>query len=78
MWLRNVEKLDGPQLQVRVGEMRDWLHELPLENIEDGFRVNSWGWCGRVDEVDNYLFTNAIWFQNTEDLLAFKLKFGIG
>ena len=63
------EKLRSSEISLRVHEMRGWL----CNSVDSG----GFGWIGRFTTIDYYSFSNAIWFKHEQDLLAFKIRFGI-
>lgn len=68
-WLLYIENISVVDLPIRYAEMLEWLDSLGCENYI---------WSKRVMEINDRLYPCTIWFKEEEDLLAFKLRWGIG
>lgn len=72
-WLLNKEKMSGKDILQFTFNVHSWLYD----NIYDEKSPNM-NWTGGTTYIDGLRFYNLIWFRRAEDLVAFKLKFGIG
>jgi len=68
-WLLYMENISAVNLPQRYTEMLEWLDTLGRENYI---------WNKRVMEINDRLYPCTIWFKEEADLLAFKLRWGIG
>ena len=75
-WLIHREKLNGRQILTRTFEMQDWLSD----NVRDKGSpyCNNYNWASISTNIDGLLFANYLWFRHEVDLLAFRLRWGIG
>jgi hypothetical protein len=67
--LQQVHKLSGRTLLIKVREIQGWLKECVLD---EDYRFSNM----EIEESGN-VYKKFIYFKNKEDLVAFKLKFGI-
>lgn len=77
-WLVHKQKLSGDDIFHLTREMHDWCVDNVAGKHALGFWQNNFKWGEVSTYVEGYSFSDRIWFKYEEDLLAFKLRFGIG
>jgi hypothetical protein len=81
--LLKVEKLTGSQILARVLEMMDWLstnkcsHEWSTNEDMDTVGRNCVGYPLSSNPANHISFSRHIYFTHEQDLLAFRLRWGI-
>jgi hypothetical protein len=77
-WLIHKQKLIGLEIFEIQRKMHGWCCDCVAGKHRKGSWENNFSWDSRSTIVDGFSFPNCIWFKYEEDLLAFRLRFGIG
>ena len=71
------QKLSGRDIFYLTQEMHEWCVDNVAGKHRNGYWENNFKWGEVITYVEGFRFADRIWFKYEEDLLAFKLRFGI-